>query len=227
MPGWSGRAVTAGWLFGGLLAQACAQAIFTCVDAKGRRLTADRHIAECIDREQTELSPGGLVKRRIGPSLTAVERAAEEDKARRALEERNRLADEKRRYRALLTRFPERTAHDKERSEAITQADQVIAAANKRTADLLVQRQRLDAELQFFNSDASRAPPKLKRLIEENEQQMQAQKRFVAGQEAEKQRINARFDKELATLTPLWAQRTAAVAGPAAAAAAMPAPVKP
>lgn len=218
MPGFSGRAVAAGWLFGGLLAQAWGQAIFTCVDARGRHLTADRPIPECTDREQKELSPGGLVKRRIGPSLTAVERAAEEERARRALEEHHRIADEKRRHRALLTRFPDRAVHDRERNEAIAQADEVIAAANKRTVDLIAQRRQLDAELEFFNKDPSRAPPQLKRLIEENEQHLQAQHRFVASQQAEKQRLNARFDEELARLSQLWAQRAAPVAGAAAAA---------
>ena len=225
VPGWSSRAVAAGWLFGGLLAQACGQPIFTCVDARGRHLTADRPIAECADREQKELSPGGLVKRRIPRSLTAVERAAEEEKARRTLEENNRLADEKRRQRALLARFPERAAHDRERNDAIAQADDVIAAANKRTADLIAQRRQLDAELEFFNKDPSRVPPELKRLIEENEQHVQAQKRFVARQETEKQRLNARFDEELARLAQLWAQRAAPVAG-SAATAATPAPLK-
>ena len=227
VPGLPGLAVTAGWLLGGLLGQACAQSIYTCVDAKGRRLTADREIAECADREQKELSPGGLLKRRIGPSLTALERAQEEEKARKALEERNRLAEEKRRFAALLVRFPDRATHDKERSESLAQANQAIAAANQRTADLLAQRQSLNAELEFFKSDAAKAPPKLKRRMEENEQHVQAQKRFVATQEAEKQRINARFDEEQAKLSQLWVQRAAGAAGSAAATAAMPAPVKP
>jgi hypothetical protein len=62
--------------------------IYTCVDSKGRRLTADRPIVDCIDREQTEMTPGGLTRRKIGPTLTAAERAAEEEKARRLEEAR-------------------------------------------------------------------------------------------------------------------------------------------
>ena len=50
--------------------------IYTCVDRNGRRLTADRPIAECLDREQRELGPSGIVRRQIGPSLTEQERAA-------------------------------------------------------------------------------------------------------------------------------------------------------
>jgi len=70
--------VLAAWLPG-----AWAQAgIYTCVDAKGRRLTSDRPILDCLDREQTELSSSGKVVRKLGPSLTGEERAIEEEKQR-------------------------------------------------------------------------------------------------------------------------------------------------
>lgn len=195
-------------LFGGLLGQAAGQGIYTCIDAKGRRLTADRPIVECLDREQTQLLPMG-VKRRIDPQLTARERAAEEEKAKNALEEKNRLAEEKKRDRALLTRYPNRATHDKERALALATVDEVVATAHKRSASLVAERKRLDAELEFFGNDASKVPPKLKRQIEENANNAQAQQRFIAGQEEEKRRVAARFDEELIRLKPLWAAQQA------------------
>ena len=56
-----------------LAASATAQTagIYTCVDAKGRKITSDRPIADCIDREQVELNPSGTVRRKVGPTLTA------------------------------------------------------------------------------------------------------------------------------------------------------------
>lgn len=210
------RRIAAGLLWAGVLTQACAQqGIYTCIDAKGRNVTADRPIAECADREQKELSPGGTVKRSIGPTLTAQERATEEEKARKAAEERNRLAEEKKRERALLVRYPDKAAHDKERLAALAQVDDAIAAARKNTAALAVQRKKLDTEMEFYQSDVSRAPAQLKRQIEENQQHAQAQERYIANQDSEKRRINARFDEQLSRLKQLWAQR----AGPAVAAA--------
>jgi len=203
------RAIVLGGLLStGLLAQAWGQGIFTCVDGKGRRLTADRPIAECTDREQTELGPTGLVRRKIAPQLTAVERAAAEEKARKALEERTRLAEEKRRDRALLTRYPDRAAHDKERAASMAQADGIIATANRRQVDLAAERRRLDAELEFFKNDPSKVPAKLKRQLEENANNVQAQKRFILSQEEEKRRVSARYDEELAKLKQLWPQLT-------------------
>jgi hypothetical protein len=203
----------------GLAGQAWAEGIFTCVDAKGRRITSDRPIIECLDREQRELTPGGLVKRRIGPSLTAEERAAAEEKARKEHEDRARVAEEKRRERALLTRYPDKAAHDKERGTAFALADGVSAAANKRIEELVEERKRLDVEREFFKNDPSKLPPKLKRQIDENARHIDEQRRFILAQEEEKRRINARFDEELSKLKVLWAQRAAPVGAPAPAVA--------
>jgi hypothetical protein len=212
-----GARLVAGGLLAGLLAPAWAESIYTCVDAKGRRLTSDRPIVECIDREQRELTPSGTLKRKIGPSLTADERAAKEEEQRKAVEDRNRLLEDKRRDRALLTRYPDKVAHDRERNAALAQADGMIDSANQHTDDLMKDRKRLDLELEFFKNDPSRIPPKLKRQIEENVNSIEAQKRFVATQEEEKRRINVRFDEELGKLRQLWAQRATPVAASAPA----------
>lgn len=208
-------------LLAGLFGQACADDIYTCVDAQGRRVTADRPITECIDREQKQLNPSGTVKRRIGPSLTAKERAAEEEQARQAVEERSRLEEEKKRDRALLARYPDRGAHDKERLAAIALIDDAIAAASKSIDELVAARKRLDVELEFYEKDPSKVPAKLKRQIDENEQHIAAQRRFIANQDNEKKRINTQFDEELAKLRQLWVRRAAPVsASPSAAAPA-------
>ena len=220
MPVLPGRVIAGGLLLAGLLGQACADDIYTCVDAHGRRLTADRPIRECIDREQRELNASGTVKRKIGPTLTAQEHAAEEEKARKAQEERSRLAEEKKRERALLTRYPNRRAHDQERVAAIEVTDNAITSATKSIDELVASRKRLDMELEFFANDPSKVPAKLKRQIEENEQHIAAQRRFISNQESEKQRINAQFDEELVKLKQLWAQRAAPVPATAAASAA-------
>jgi hypothetical protein len=220
MRGWLGSFIAAA-LVAGCTPGAWAQGgIYTCVDSKGRRLTSDRPILDCIDREQMELSPSGKVVRKIGPSLTAEERAHEEERQRKALEEKARAEEEKRRDRALLSRFPDRATHDKERSIALSVVDEVIKAAVRRVSELQWQRKGLDAELEFYKGDVQQAPVNVKRQIENNEQQVASQRRFIANQEDEKKRINARFDEELLRLNPLWSPNKV----PAAAAVASSAP---
>lgn len=184
---------------------AAAQNIYTCVDSKGRTLSADRPIAECIDRPQRELAPSGVLKRQLGPTLTEHEQAAQDDKDRRIAEKRAREAEDRRRDRALLQRYPERPAHDQARAAALVQVDEVIKVSNKRRAELFEQRKVIANDLEFYARDPSKAPAALKRRLEENDKSVAGQQKFIADQEQEKKRVNQRFDHELARLTQLWA----------------------
>lgn len=187
-----------------LVGAAAAQDIYSCVDGKGRTITADRPIAECIDRTQRELSRSGLVKRQLGPSLTAHEQAAQDEKDRQAAEIRAREAEDRRRDKALLQRYPTRAVHDQERATALLQIDEVIKASSKRRSELAGQRKAIASELEFYVKDPSRAPASLKRRLEENESSVAVQQKFIADQEQEKKRVNLRFDEELAKLKQLW-----------------------
>ena len=190
---------TAAW------AQAVIPGVYTCVDAKGRKLTADRPIPECTDREQKVLNPSGTVKARVGPNLTAQERSELEQKERREIEERNRAIDEKRRDRALLTRYPNKTVHDQERAQALSQIGVVIQAAKTRLDELIKQRVTVDQEMEFYKKDPATAPAYLRRQLEENIQSQTVQRRFIGEQDGEINRVNARFDDELMRLRQLWA----------------------
>ena len=182
--------------------------IYTCVDRNGRRLTADRPIAECLDREQRELGPSGIVRRQIGPSLTEQERAAQEAQRRKEAEARARELEERRRERVLTARYPDKATHDVERAAAIQLVDDVTATAEKRLVELAQQRKAFDVEMEFYKKDPNKAPMSLRRKIAENEESIAEQQRFIAGQDQEKRRVHQRFDVELAQLRKLWdAQR--------------------
>ena len=178
--------------------------IYTCVDARGRKLTSDRPIPECNDREQKVLNPSGTVKSKVGPTLTALERSEVEAKEKLALEDQARRNEEKRRDRALLLRYPNKATHDAERAEAITQISVVKKAAFTRVEELTRQRAAVGAEMEFYKKDTSRAPPSLRRQVDDVTQSLAVQGRFIADQDGEISRVNARFDEELARLKQLW-----------------------
>ena len=213
------------WIVGGVLLAtlgadlAWAQApgtsggIYTCVDRNGRRLTADRPIAECLDREQRELGPSGIVRRQIGPSLTEQERAAQEAQRRKEAEARARELEERRRERVLTARYPDKATHDVERAAAIQMVDDVTATAEKRLVELAQQRKAFDVEMEFYKKDPSKAPMSLRRKIAENEESIAEQQRFIAGQDQEKRRVHQRFDVELAQLRKLWDAQRMPVSG--------------
>jgi hypothetical protein len=196
--------------------------IFTCTDATGRKITSDRPITECLSKEQKELNPSGTVKRVVKPVMTAEEQRVADQKSKEEAEEKARQEEERRKNRALLSRYPNKAAHDKERATALAQVDEVIQAAQKRIGELADQRKKIGEELEFYKKDPSKTPASLKRQIEDNEKSVAVQKRFIGDQDDEKKRANLRFDEELDRLRKLWAQ----AALPASGAAATAAPAK-
>lgn len=198
---------------------AAAQGIFTCTTANGRKITSDRPIAECSSQDQKELNPSGTVKRILKPVMTAEEQRIADQKLKEEMEEKARLEEERRKNRALLARYPSKASHDKERSDALSQVDEVIKAAQKRIGELADQRKVINAELEFYKKDPNKAPASLRRQTEDNEKSVSVQRRFIADQDDEKKRANTRFDEELDRLRKLWAQMAAPATSPAAPAA--------
>ena len=186
--------------------------IYTCVDAQGRRLTSDRPILACNDREQRELNSSGTTRRVIQPTMTASEREAREARERDAAVERQRAQNIIRRDQALITRYPDKAAHDASRAQALAQTQAVDQAAEQRLAELAAERKALDDELEFYRKDPAKAPFKVRRGIEDNTRAVEEQRRAIAGQQAERDRINASFDEEARRLQTLWQGRPAEAA---------------
>ncbi len=205
-----------GALLCGYVASAAAQGIYTCVDEKGRKLTSDRPIAECMDRAQKELNPSGTVRRVLTPPPPPKSRAEQDAEEKAEVEARMRLVEEKRQERALKTRYPNRASHDKDRAAAIDRVNFAIEGATKRAQELTEQRKAIGTELDFYKNSPGKLPPAIKRRLDETDANMAAQKALIAEQEAEKKRLTERFDAELAKLKPGWgAADTSAAAGPA------------
>ena len=197
-------------LCGNAMAQ---QNIYTCTDGKGRKITADRPIVECADRIQQEVTPAGVVKRVLGPTLTERELAAEEEKAKLQATARLREQEEKRRNQALTLRYPNVASHNKEQALALAQVDELIATAVLSIKELAVQRTGINADFEFYKKDPGKAPAALVRRRDENDSSTAEQKRYIANQTLERQRVNARFDEELTKLRQLWAIANAPLVG--------------
>jgi len=137
--------------------------IYTCIDAHGRRLTSDRPIPACIDREQRELNRDGTVRRIIPPTLTATEREAHEAREREAALKRQRERDIQRRDQALITRYPDKAAHDAGRAEelaqlrrALTDNAEAVATQRRAIAAQHDEQRRIHAR---FDAEALRLQP--------------------------------------------------------------------
>lgn len=182
-----------------------AQGIYTCTDAHGRRITSDRPIPECADREQRELSPSGLVKRVIPGAVSAQEQAQLNKQAEQEAEQRAREREQVRKDRALMNRYTNQRQHDAEREKQLAMVDTNIAVIQNRARELQQQAKGYQDEMEFYKSDPSKAPAWLKRRMADNMALQEQQQLLVAAQLEEAKRVNARFDEELVRLKALWA----------------------
>lgn len=194
--------------------------IYTCVDSKGRRLTADRPIAECIGKEQQVLNRDGSLRAVLPPTLTAEERAEFEARERMAAEARAAQADAVRRDRNLMARYPTEARHRAARESALDTVRLAIRATEMRLRDLQAERKPLHDEAEFYVGKT--LPPKLRASIDANEAAVEAQRSAAANQAAELDRINRLYDAELDRLRQLWAGAQPGSLGPLPAVTATP-----
>lgn len=176
--------------------------IYTCLDSKGRRLTADRPIPECAHKEQQLLNRDGSVRRVVPPTLTAEERSQQEARERAAAEARAAEADAVRRDRNLLARFPDEAAHNRAREAAADTVRLAMKATELRIRELQNERKPMRDEAEFYANRPM--PAKLKAAMEANDTSMEAQRTASASQQAELVRINKLYDNELERLRRLW-----------------------
>jgi len=179
------------------------RATYTCTAPDGRRLTADRPIAECTGREQRVLNSDGSLRTILPAYLSPEERSAKEIADRKAAAERATLQDAIRRDRNLVLRFPNEAAHSRARAEALDVAIRAMRISELRIADLGKERKPLADEAQFYVGKP--LPGKLKRQMDANDAAIEAQQQLIENQKSEIVRITALYDRELARLKKLWA----------------------
>ncbi len=194
--------------------KAAGGAIYSCVDDRNRRLTADRPIPECTARQQQLLNRDGSLRAVVPPTLTADERAAREARERAEQQARAAQADAVRRDRNLVARYPDEERHRAAREAALDTVRLAIRATETRMKELSAERKPLKDEAEFY---AGRTlPPKLRAALDANDAAVDAQRAAAANQQAELGRINRLYDAELERLRRLWSGAPPGTLGPIA-----------
>lgn len=198
------RATLVGLAGMGLLPVALAASnIYTCVNAKGQRITSDRPIAECLDRSQELRNTDGSVKKVMPPSMTAEERAAHEERLRQEMAAEALKRDAIRLDRNLMSRYPDEARHQRARKAALEPLNTALGATERRLTELEHDQKRLQQEAEFYKG--REMPRDLKLKFGQNEAALQAQQDAAQNHLAEIRRINATYDQELTRLKRLWA----------------------
>ena len=198
------RATLVGLAGMGLLPVALAASnIYTCVNAKGQRITSDRPIAECLDRSQELRNTDGSVKKVMPPSMTAEERAAHEERLRQEMAAEALKRDAIRLDRNLMSRYPDEARHQRARKAALEPLNTALGATERRLTELEHDQKRLQQEAEFYKG--REMPRDLKLKFGQNDAALQAQQDAAQNHLAEIRRINATYDQELTRLKRLWA----------------------
>jgi hypothetical protein len=182
---------------------AVAASIYSCVDSSGKRITSDRPIPECSTREQKMLNRDGSVRQVVPPSMSPEERADYESRQRERAQAEVAQRDAVRRDRNLVLRYPDAKVHQKARAAALDDVEKAIQRAEKRLAELVVERKPLNDEAEFYVG--RQLPANLKMKIEANDASRAGVQTLIQNHRAEQVRINALYDDELARLRKLWA----------------------
>lgn len=197
-------AIAALGVIGSAMAQTVAPpSIYTCVDASGKRRTADRPIYECNAIEQRVLNADGSVKRVLQPKQTLDERNDAEARERAVALARANRQDAIRRDRNLLVRYPNEAAHRKAREAGLDDLRKSLAQSNLRLKALAAERKPLIDESEFYVG--RQLPIKLQLAIDSNDALVQAQNSLLQNLQVEATRINTLFDNEHERLVRLWA----------------------
>jgi hypothetical protein len=192
--------------------------IFQCTNAQGRKLTSDRMIGECLDREQRVFSQSGTLVRVVPPSLTADERAAMDARRERERALQDAQAEHHRRDRQLMLRFANEKSHLRAREQALEPVETAARTINKRLELLAEDRVPLDKEAEFYVGKT--LPVKLKRQYDTIEATEAGLQTALDAQADEVARINEMYDIELERLKKLWAGAAPGTLGPLRAPAA-------
>lgn len=186
-----------------MLACAPAQAVFVCTTVEGRTITSDRPPPECANRPIKELRPDGSVRRVIEPPLTEEQRRARAEKARREQLEQEARRAQARRDIALMETYASEQEIKTARQAALAGRQVVIDRARQRLEAFAKERAKLQDEAEFYVG--RKMPEKLERAFAANHDLAQAEMRLIAEMQADMERINRRFDAELARYRELLA----------------------
>lgn len=202
--------------------------IYQC-EVNGKKVTSDRPILECANKDQRQLNTDGSLYRIITPTLTDDERAEKERLEREKEVERVARNDAIRRDRNLMQRFPNEAEHSKARTKALDDLRAAAKNSDARIALLMKERKKLEDEKQFYvNEQVNKPLPTfLRQKLDANEAALEAQRTLSQTQQEEYSRINDNYDLELARLKKLWAGAQPGSLGPVPQARSAPASPSP
>jgi len=168
---------------------------YRCVGADGKKYYGQTIPRQCIGQPIEQLSPQGVVIRRIDPQATAAERAAKQAEEERRKKEAAAAKEDRRRAQALLATYTSEKDIEQARARSLEDNQKQVKEIEARVGSLHKRRADLEKEMEFFQGK-NKPPAKLEQDIKNNEIDLKAQETLLAAKKREVESINTRYDED-------------------------------
>ena len=176
------------------LPQAAEAQSYRCTGKDGKKYYGATIPTQCIGVTVEQISPQGVVVRRIEGQMSPEERAKREAEAR-AAEERDAVAkEEARRNRALLATYSSEADIEAARKRALEDNDKGVAEIQSRIDQLKKRLDGFNKEMEFYQGK-NKPPAKLAEDVRETQASIKAQEAQMA-KKKDVAAINAKYDED-------------------------------
>lgn len=186
-----------------LMATTAQAQVYTCTTASGRKITADRPIAECADREQRELSTGTGRVTIIKPKQTEAERWAAQEQIKRAEQAKEQALQQQRRDQLLLVRYPDEAALEEKRTQMLDDVKKRWAPTLREQAEIDARRKAISLEAEERRKTGKAADYSSAKEAVQLERRTLQLRPMMEKVQAALDQINADMDADLARLREL------------------------
>jgi hypothetical protein len=182
-----------------------AGATYKCTDEKGLTYFGDTPPAQCAGVPMYELSPSGLVLRRIEPTPTPEQVKAKATEAERNRAEKRASDDQKRKDEALLNTYSAEREFDVVRDRNIGPITGRIASARERIKAVETRQKELEDEMEFYKAGKAtkgaggkprEAPPMLSAELQRMTAEKQTLERSIVTHEKDIEDLHVKFDND-------------------------------
>jgi chromosome segregation ATPase len=168
---------------------------YRCVGADGKKYYGQTIPPQCAGQVIEQLSPQGLVVRRIDPQATAAQRAAKQAEVDAKKKEDATAKEEQRRAKALLATYTSEKDVDLARQRALEDNDKAVKEIEARVGTLKKRLDELQKELDFFQGK-KKPPAKLEQDVKSADIDLKAQEGLLAAKQKNVDGINAKYDDD-------------------------------
>lgn len=179
---------------------------YRCVGKDGKRYYGSIVPQECAGRPVEQLSPQGMVIKRIDPEGSEKERLAKEAEAAKKREDDAAAKEAARRNRALLATYASESDIEEARSRALADNQKAVDEAESRIAAIRKRQTGFEKELEFYQG-RNKPPAKLADDMKSAEDDLKAAQDSLAAKQKEVEGINAKYDEDRKRYSELTKKR--------------------